>query len=211
MQTKWIHDRIVDVFRKERKDRIVDVFRKERKMEKSLIKSNYLSADMSLLFNLESSIDSVLAATMYKLCQFVSSERSSIFLFDTLKQQLISFSSLDLEKGEVRISKLSGVTGWVFEHRQPAIANDAYDDSRFYDGVDEMTGFYTRNLICAPLIDHKGCCLGTLQSVNKKSGDFITEDLEFLNLTAGLVAVAIKNNRLFNEIKTTNGSVIYFV
>jgi len=173
-------------------------------MEKSLIQPYYLAAELSLLFNLESSIDSVLAAAMYKLSQFGDSERSSIFLADTLKQQLISFSSLDLDKREICISKSSGVAGWVFEHRQPVIVNNVYDDSRFYDGVDEMTGFCTRNLICAPLIDHREYCLGTLQSLNKKSGDFTTEDLEFLGLTARLVAVAIKNSRLFNKIKTTN-------
>ena len=67
-----------------------------------------------------------------------------------------------------------------------------------------MTGFRTRNLICTPLIDYKEHCSGTLQSLNKKSGDFTTDDLELLDLTARLVAVAINNSRLYNEIQTTN-------
>jgi len=173
-------------------------------MEKSMIRHYRLAKELSQLFDLESSIDNVLAVSMYKLNQLMDSERSSIFLFDPLKQQLTSFSSQDLEKKEIRIPKSSGVSGWVFEHRMPAIVNDTDSDSRFYSGVDDMTGFRTRNLICTPLIDYNEHCSGTLQSLNKKSGDFTTDDLELLDLTARLVAVAINNSKRYSEIQTTN-------
>jgi adenylate cyclase len=173
-------------------------------MEKHLIRHFRLANELSKLFDLESNIDNVLAVSMYKLNQLMDSERSSIFLFDPLKQQLTSFSSQDLEKKEIRIPKSSGVSGWVFEHRMPAIVNDTDSDSRFFSGVDDMTGFRTRNLICTPLIDYKERCSGTLQSLNKKSGDFTTDDLELLDLSARLVAVAISNSRRYDEILTTN-------
>jgi GAF domain-containing protein len=101
-------------------------------------------------------------------------------------------------------SKKNAAAGWVFEHRKPAIVNDTDSDSRFYSGLDDMTGFRTRNLICTPLIDYKERCSGTLQSLNKKSGDFTTDDLELLDLTARLVVVAISNSRRYDEILTTN-------
>jgi len=173
-------------------------------MEKSMIRHYRLAKELSQLFDLESDIDAVLAVSMYKLNHFMDSERSSIFLFDPLKQQLTSFSSQDLEKKEIRIPKSSGVSGWVFEHSMPAIVNDTDNDSRFYSGVDDMTGFRTRNLICTPLIDYKEHCSGTLQSLNKKIGDFTTDDLELLDLTARLVAVAINNSRRYSEIQTTS-------
>ena len=169
-----------------------------------MIRHYRLANELSELFDLESNIDNVLAVSMYKLNQLMDSERSSIFLFDPLKQQLTSFSSQDLEKKEIRIPKSSGVSGWVFDHRMPAIVNDTDSDSRFYSRVDDMTGFRTRNLICTPLIDYKERCSGTLQSLNKKSGDFTTDDLELLDLTARLVAVAISNSRRYDEILTTN-------
>ena len=173
-------------------------------MEKSTIQSYRLAKELSQLFDLEGNIDTVLSVSMHNLNQFMESERSSVFLFDPLKEQLTSFSSLDLEKDEIRIPKSLGVAGWVFEHCKPAIVNDAYEDSRFYAGVDDMTGFHTRNLICTPLIDYKDHCLGTIQSLNKKSGDFTTDDLELLNLTACMVAVAINNSERYNEILITN-------
>jgi adenylate cyclase len=173
-------------------------------MEESMTRSYRLAKELSHLFDLESKIDTVLSVSMYNLNQFMDSERSSVFLFQHLNQQLTVFSSLDLEKNEIRIPKSCGVAGWVFANRQPAVVNNAYDDSRFYKKVDDITGFHTHNLICTPLLDSKDHCLGTLQSLNKKRGDFTTDDLELLNLAARMVAVAIKNSNHYTELLVTN-------
>jgi adenylate cyclase len=173
-------------------------------MEKSRIRPHCLVTELSQLLNLDTDLDTVLAVSMYKLNQYMDSERSSIFVFDPLNKQLTSYSSLDLGKLEIRMPKSTGVAGWVFEHRMPAVINDAYDDSRFYRGVDDMTGFRTRNMICSPMIDDNGKCLGTIQSLNKKSGDFTTDDLEMLDVTARLVAVILNKNKAYDEMLTTN-------
>ena len=168
-------------------------------MEERTTRSYRLAEKLSQLFDLESKIDTVLSVSMYYLNQFMDSERSSIFLFQHWNQQLTIFSSLDLEKHEICIPKSCGVAGCVFVNRQPAVVNNAYQDSRFYKAVDDMTGFKTRNLICTPLLDFKENCFGTLQSMNKKSGDFATEDLELLNLAARMIAVAINDSRQYTE------------
>jgi len=173
-------------------------------MEKSRIRPHCLVTELSQLLNLDTDLDTVLAVSMYKLNQYMDSERSSIFVFDPLNMQLTSYSSLDLGKLEIRMPKSTGVAGWVFEHRMPAVINDAYDDSRFYRGVDDMTGFRTRNMICSPMIDDNGKCLGTIQSLNKKSGDFTTDDLELLDVTARFVAVILNKNKAYDEMLTTN-------
>ncbi|MGD8295546.1 MAG: GAF domain-containing protein [Desulfobacterales bacterium] len=173
-------------------------------MKESMTRSYCLAKELSQLFDLEGKIDTMLSVSMYYLNQLMDSERSSIWLFQHWNQQLTIFSSLDLEKNEIRIPKSCGVAGWVFVNRKPAIVNDAYEDSRFYSKVDDMTRFHTRNLVCTPLIDCKDHCLGTLQSLNKKTGDFTTDDLELLNLAARMVAVAINNSRRYKEILVTN-------
>jgi adenylate cyclase len=173
-------------------------------MEKSRIRPHCLVTELSQLLNLDTDLDTVLAVSMYKLNHYMDSERSSIFVFDPLNKQLTSYSSLDLGKLEIRMPKSTGVAGWVFEHRMPAVINDAYDDSRFYRGVDDMTGFRTRNMICSPMIDDNGKCLGTIQSLNKKSGDFTTDDLELLDVTARFVAVILNKNKAYDEMLTTN-------
>jgi GAF domain-containing protein len=173
-------------------------------MKESMTRSYCLAKELSQLFDLEGKINTMLSASMYYLNQFMDSERSSIWLFQHWNQKLTIFSSLDLEKNEIRIPKSCGVAGWVFVNREPAVVNDAYEDSRFYSKVDDMTRFHTRNLVCTPLLDYKDHCLGTLQSLNKTTGDFTTDDLELLNLAARMVAVAINNSRRYKEISVTN-------
>jgi len=173
-------------------------------MKESMTRSYCLAKELSQLFDLEGKIDTMLSVSMYYLNQFMDSERSSIWLFQHWNQKLTIFSSLDLEKNEIRIPKSCGVAGWVFVNREPAVVNNAYEDNRFYRKVDDMTRFHTRNIVCTPLLDYKDHCLGTLQSLNKTTGDFTTDDLELLNLAARMVAVAINNSRRYKEISVTN-------
>ena len=173
-------------------------------MKESMTRSYCLAKELSQLFDLEGKIDTLLSVSMYHLNQFMDSERSSIWLFQHWNHKLTIFSSLDLEKNEIRIPKSCGVAGWVFVNRKPAIVNSAYEDSRFCRAVDDITRFHTRNLVCTPLLDNKDRCLGILQSLNKRTGDFTDDDLELLNLAARMVAVAINNSRRYKEILVTN-------
>ena len=173
-------------------------------MKESTTRSNGLAKELAELFDLEGKLDTMLSASMYHLNQFMESERSSIWLYQHWNQKLAIFSSLDLAKNEISILKSCGVAGWVFVNRESTIVNNAYEDYRFCKDVDDMTGFHTRNLVCSPLLDTKDQCLGTIQSLNKKSGDFTNDDLELLNLAARMVAVAINNSRHYNEILAAN-------
>jgi adenylate cyclase len=173
-------------------------------MNESMTRSYRLAKELSELFDLEGKLETMLSVSMYHLNQFMDSERSSIWIFQHWNQKLAIFSSLDLEKNEIRIPKSCGVAGWVFVNREPAIVNNAYEDNRFYRVVDDMTGFQTRNLVCTPLHDTKVNCLGTIQSLNKNTGDFTTDDLELLNLAAHMVAIAINNSRQYTEILVTS-------
>ncbi|MCD6296351.1 MAG: GAF domain-containing protein, partial [Deltaproteobacteria bacterium] len=53
-----------------------------------------------------------------------------------------------------------------FQNNMPLIINDAYNDSRFYAEVDKKSGFRTRNILCVPLVNRKGQCIGALQTLN---------------------------------------------
>jgi adenylate cyclase len=103
------------------------------------------------------------------------------------------------------------VAGWVFVNREPASVNNAYEDPRFYREIDDMTGFKTRNLICTPLLLNEDQCLGTIQSLNKREGNFTKDDLELLKLAANMVAVAINNSRRYKEMMVMSQSQRKFI
>jgi adenylate cyclase len=163
-------------------------------MEQTMSRLENMQEKLSQLFELKGNIDTMLSVSMYYLNTFMDSERSSVFLFHPLNQQLTVFSSLDLEKHEIAIPKESGVAGWVFENRKATIVDNTCEDSRFCKWVDEITGFQTHTIICTPLSDKKGNCFGTLQSLNKKNGKFTTDDLELMELAASMVAEVINKS-----------------
>lgn len=173
-------------------------------MEESITRPYRLAKELSQLFDLESKIEKALSVSMYQLNKFMNAERSSIFIFQHWDDHLTIFSSLDLGKDKIRIPKSCGVAGWVFVNRKPALVNNAYDDPRFYKDIDATTGFTTRNLICTPLLLSKDQCLGTIQSLNKRNGDFTNDDLELLELAASMIAIAINNKRIYTEMMVTS-------
>ena len=99
----------------------------------------------------------------------------------------------------VRIKKGQGIAGWVAEHRQPVIINDAYADKRFLNAVDRKSGFRTHSMVCIPLqVEER--MIGVLQAINKKSGDFNEHDLRLLQAISGPLAAAIENARLHDDV-----------
>jgi len=131
-------------------------------------------------------------------------ERCSIFLIDENQQNLCSFVATDMESNQIQFSTDQGIAGWVFCNRTPQVVNNAYADARFYKEVDKKTGFRTVNILCVPLVNHRRNCIGTMQVLNKKGGDFTGDDADILTYMASYVAVALENASLYEELKETD-------
>ena len=89
----------------------------------------------------------------------LDSQRCSVFLVDETGTYLTTFASTDIKRNEIRIPCSQGVAGWVFCKQLPLIVEDAYSDSRFFAGIDRLTGFKTTNILCLPLINSKKECI----------------------------------------------------
>ncbi len=127
--------------------------------------------------------------------------RCTVFLHDKRSDQLWSIVGTGLEKSIIRIPSSAGIAGWVFTHRQPLIINDAYSDERFCRDVDKSTGFTTRNILCIPLVNRLGFCIGTLQVLNKNSGDFTDNDQLLLSTASQYIIIALENVILYESLK----------
>jgi K+-sensing histidine kinase KdpD len=136
--------------------------------------------------------------------QIMNTERCSVFLVDEKGAELTAFVSTDLKKNEIKIPCNQGVAGWVYCNKLPLNVPDVYTDSRFYPGIDQLTGFKTKNILCVPLVNRKEECIGTLQALNKKSGDFTDDDRELLSYLSNYVTVALENAKLYEEIKAAD-------
>jgi GAF domain-containing protein len=119
---------------------------------------------------------------------------SSVLLVDTEEEELCFRFVHGPAEGilsEAALGTDTGIAGWVARHREPVIVNDASSDARFCGDIDEVTGFTTRAIICAPLLAH-GRLLGVIEVLNKTDGSgFDEHDLHTLVAVAGTAAAAI--------------------
>lgn len=99
----------------------------------------------------------------------------------------------------VRVKQGQGIAGWVAQHNEPVIINDAYADRRFYSGVDRQSGFETRSMMCIPLqVEER--TIGILQAINRQFGKFGDHDLRLLQAIGGPLAAAIENANLHADV-----------
>ena len=149
----------------------------------------------------EMNMDALFQLIMDQTNLIMNTERSTIFLADEENRELWSLVATGMGKNEIRIQHDSGLAGWVYQNRTPLTINDPYHDERFNLDVDKQSGFITRNIICVPVVNRNGQCIGVLQALNSNMGRFSKYDTRFLESIADYVAIAVENARLYEEVK----------
>jgi signal transduction histidine kinase len=102
---------------------------------------------------------------------------------------------------DMRLPPGKGIAGWVAQHEEPLLVSDARKDPRFYTGIDEISGFETKSILCVPL-KTKTKLIGVLEVINKEDGTaFTEEDATLLSIFAYQAGMAIENARRYSELK----------
>lgn len=97
------------------------------------------------------------------------------------------------EMGRLKMGQ--GVAGWVAQHRQATLVEDASKDVRFFRGADSKTGFVTRSIVCVPLVLGDKL-VGVLQALNPLHKPFFdAADLEIFEAYGAMAATAIEKIR----------------
>jgi PAS domain S-box-containing protein len=147
-------------------------------------------------------LDQVLTTVIQIINEKMRVETGSILLrepaADTIKFAKILHGDIE-ELASVRLKVGQGVVGWVVETGQSALVPDVSRDPRWYNKIDQGTGFVTRSILCVPLITHNEV-IGAIELLNKHGGEFTHADLQLLESIAAPVAIAIQNARLHQRI-----------
>uniref|UniRef100_A0A0K0D686 GAF domain-containing protein n=1 Tax=Angiostrongylus cantonensis TaxID=6313 RepID=A0A0K0D686_ANGCA len=87
----------------------------------------------------------------------IHAETCSLFLLDNENKELVAnvFDKAG-DLSEIRLPLSKGVVGRVARTRTMMNVRDVQRCPFFYAGVDELTGFQTRNILCFPIIDNSG-------------------------------------------------------
>jgi signal transduction histidine kinase len=94
-----------------------------------------------------------------------------------------------------------GVAGEVFHSKRGLVTDDPNATPEFNPEIGKQMNYVTRNMVTVPLLTMEGECIGAMQVLNKRHGNFDDEDLEVLTLLARQAASAIETAQLYQEQK----------
>jgi len=154
---------------------------------------------------LESDLHRLFAASRKITAEIVPQETIGIVISETvqlLSCDTVSLFVLDKKASVLRLyaSNLStpivvkmgqGIAGYVFDRLETVNIPDCYKDPRFDSSFDKVSGYYTRTVLAAPILDYEGNCVGVLQAINKVSP---ADKSVFDHTPVGMRAVPFRRN-----------------
>ncbi|MBI4499089.1 MAG: GAF domain-containing protein [Chloroflexi bacterium] len=158
--------------------------------------------DVARAFSQELSPDVLLQLVMHKTTEVLNADRSTLFLVDYTTGELWSKVAQGLGFNEIRFPMHLGLAGYVATSGETLNIPEAYDDPRFNRDVDRRTGYRTKTILCMPVKEPDGTIVGVIQVLNKREGVFDAEDEEVLTILASQAAVALRNAKLLEELRT---------
>jgi two-component sensor histidine kinase/putative methionine-R-sulfoxide reductase with GAF domain len=145
-------------------------------------------------------LDQTLATTALAVAEEMDADLCSIYLFDEVTREL----ALRATNGPRNVSHRAlalgmGYTGYVAEHGRPLLLRDALSDGRF---AGEARAYETpyAGLLSVPIIFFTAEKLQGVISVQTREPHLFTDDeLSFLEIVAGQIAMSIENGRIYAQ------------
>jgi signal transduction histidine kinase len=178
-----------------RKQKARRLFQKERELEAA-------RRICEALFQ-HTHIDKLIESALHTALDVVSAEAGSLLLAHAETSQLVfqySIGQKPVSRG-TGIPWDQGIAGAVFQSGEPEVIKNVKSDSRHFPGIDELTGFATRDMITLPLKRWEGRPIGVFTILNKRDGTLDKDDLSILTIISSLTAMAIEQARLYEAVK----------
>lgn len=174
-------------------DALADTGNRIRAIENLMEISKYIiqSDDIAHLFN----------DIRHLTAKALDADRATVFLHDRENRELRSGPEYSEEAREFKIPEDKGIAGEIFRLRKVVNIKDAYNNPNFNKSVDRETGYETRNMLGAPLIDMNDRLVGIIQVLNKKGGHFEKIDEQILESLSAFIAVALKNTMNIRKLE----------
>ncbi|MDQ1512049.1 MAG: adenylate cyclase, partial [Actinomycetota bacterium] len=158
---------------------------------------------LRLVSNLTAELDleALLQRVMAEATRMLHAERSTLFLRDDRTNELFARVAEGDSVGEIRFPETAGIAGTVFTSGESINIAHAYADLRFNPEFDRHSGFFTRSILCVPVISNDGRIIGVTQVLNRRGGSFTAEDEQRLKAFTAQVSIALQNAKLFEDVQ----------
>ena len=143
----------------------------------------------------------LLQKVMGEATRMLKADRSTLFLNDEKTNELWSQVGTGLDAIQIRFPNHTGIAGAVFTSGKTINIPYAYADLRFNPSFDKKTGYFTRSILCVPVVSKAGMVIGVTQVLNKRGGPFNEEDESRLKAFTGQVSIALQNAKLFDDVQ----------
>ena len=151
-------------------------------------------------------VEEVLLFIQESARKLMDAESSSVILLDSSGENLQIASSTGAKEKQVRGLRFpanKGIAGWVISRGEPLVVNDVAGDKRFYPQIDQISGFRTRSICCAPMIFREKI-IGVVEVLNyRRSAGFPEQKLGLFTAFANLAAVALNNALSFDSLSAS--------
>ncbi|MBF0452207.1 MAG: sigma-54-dependent Fis family transcriptional regulator [Candidatus Magnetomorum sp.] len=136
------------------------------------------------------------------LPKIMDAERCTIYINEMETEIIWSIYGTQLNNQKIKPPKDKSIVGKVIGSGEAAVENHLEDREGFHKKIDSITGFQTRNMVCAPIQSLTGHGVtGAVQILNKKEdADFNQFDMDRLNEIAGYLSISIESILLNGEI-----------
>jgi len=159
---------------------------------------------LDLVSDITSELDlgTLLRRIMGEATRLLKADRSTLFLNDARTSELFSRIAEGDSVDEIRLPNHLGIAGTVFTSGETINIPHAYADLRFNPAFDRQTGYFTRSILCVPVVNKAGETIGVTQVLNKRGGPFSAEDEQRLKAFTAQVSIALQNAKLFDDVQT---------
>ncbi len=135
------------------------------------------------------------------ITKMLDAERSTLFINDEKTNELYTEVGEGLGVTQIHFPNHLGIAGSVFTSGESINIPHAYADLRFNPSFDRQTGFFTRSILCIPVLNKEGKTIGVTQVLNKRGGPFTKDDAARLAAFTSQISIGIENAKLFDDVQ----------
>ena len=150
-------------------------------------------------------LDEVLRAVVRLLSDASAVHACFVYLVDDAGERLVLRAAGEPYGhliGRIALERGRGLAWWAAERNEPAFVPDNLLDDPRVEYVPELEEERFQSLLSVPIAARDGKVIGVISAHTEAPREFTREEVEFLVTSASLVAGAIENARLYEEMRT---------
>ena len=136
-----------------------------------------------------------IATAVNRITNSLDADRSTLFLVDRERGQLVAEVAEGVEEVEIRVQLGEGIAGQCAKFGKEIRHDDAYSHEGFKNNCDQETGYESKSVIDGPGFRkvHDNNVIGVIEVLNKHTGRFTKDDEDILKMFSNVIGMVIES------------------